>query len=173
MHKKENNFAFIDSQNLNLAIRSLGWKLDYRRFRVYLEEKYNVAKAFVFLGYVEENIALYTNLEKAGFDCIFKPVLEYKEGAIKGNCDAELVLHTMIEYSNYERAVIVTGDGDFYCLVHYLNEQNKLCVILIPDQKKYSALFKIESVKRYLRFMNELKQRLEYVKKSPHTDDTA
>ncbi len=36
------NFAFIDSQNLNLSIRALGWRLDFRRFRVYLKEKYEV-----------------------------------------------------------------------------------------------------------------------------------
>jgi len=38
MKKQENNFAFIDSQNLNLGIQSLGWKLDYRRFRIYLKK---------------------------------------------------------------------------------------------------------------------------------------
>lgn len=30
MKKQQNNFAFIDSQNVNLAIRSIGWKLDYK-----------------------------------------------------------------------------------------------------------------------------------------------
>ena len=46
--KKINNYAFIDSQNLNLAIRELGWKLDFARFRVYLSEKYHVTKAYLF-----------------------------------------------------------------------------------------------------------------------------
>ena len=36
------NYAFIDSQNLNLSILSLGWKLDFQRFRVYLRDKYHV-----------------------------------------------------------------------------------------------------------------------------------
>jgi hypothetical protein len=39
MKNNENNYAFIDSQNLNLGIRILGWKLDYARFRIYLKEK--------------------------------------------------------------------------------------------------------------------------------------
>jgi len=39
MEKEENNYAFIDSNNLNLGIQSLGWKLDFRRFRRYLKEK--------------------------------------------------------------------------------------------------------------------------------------
>ncbi len=53
MKKKENNYAFIDSQNLNLSILSLGWKLDFARFRVYLNEKYGVEKAFLFIGYIK------------------------------------------------------------------------------------------------------------------------
>lgn len=97
MKKLQNNYAFIDSQNVNLAIRSLGWKLDYQRFRVYLAEKYAVKKAFLFIGYVERNNSLYTSLQDAGFLCIFKPTLVYKDGTTKGNCDAELVLQAMIK----------------------------------------------------------------------------
>jgi len=33
MKRKENNYAFIDAQNLNLGIQSLGWKLNYKKFR--------------------------------------------------------------------------------------------------------------------------------------------
>ena len=49
--KQNTVYAFIDSQNLNLGIRSLGWNLDFKRFRVYLKDKYDVKKAFLFIGY--------------------------------------------------------------------------------------------------------------------------
>lgn len=81
-------YAFIDSQNLNLGVRSLGWKLDFARFRKYLEDKYNVEKAFLFIGFIEDNQLLYTNLQKAGYVCIFKPTLrtsKHKKIKIKGN----------------------------------------------------------------------------------------
>src|SRR3989338_7190515 len=91
--KSANNYAFIDSQNVNLSIRDLGWILDFRRFRKYLLDKY---------------------------------------GITKGNCDAELVLQAMIEYVSYDKVVIVTGDGDFYCLVKYLVEKNKLAAVIVP-----------------------------------------
>ncbi|MDD4894999.1 MAG: hypothetical protein PHW54_06800 [Candidatus Omnitrophica bacterium] len=48
MGKIINNYAFIDSQNLNLSIRDQGWALDFKRFRKYLEDKYGVTKAFIF-----------------------------------------------------------------------------------------------------------------------------
>ena len=172
MKEKENNYAFIDSQNLNLAIRSLGWKMDYCRFRIYLQEKYAIQKAFLFLGYVEGNTSLYTALQEAGFILIFKPTLKYKDGSTKGNCDAELVLHAMVEYANYEKAVIITGDGDFHCLVDYFIKQGKLKKLLIPNQASYSALLKrIDS--QYLSFVSDLRKKLEYKRKEPHEDGTS
>jgi len=175
MHQrqKEDNYAFIDSQNLNLAIRDLGWRLDFARFRVYLMENYGVVKAFLFIGYVEGNNDLYKSLQEAGFICIFKPTLKYHDGTTKGNCDAELVLQTMIEFPKYKKAVIVTGDGDFHCLVKYLAEQNKLKVILIPNRKKFSALLKFKIFRPFLCFMNDLQDLLAYKKKRPHEDKTS
>ena len=65
---KPNNYAFIDSQNLNLGVRDQGWKLDFGRFRVYLKDKYQATKAFLFIGYVAGNQALlYVKLQKMTF----------------------------------------------------------------------------------------------------------
>jgi len=152
----ENNFAFIDSQNVHLSIQSLGWKIDWKRFRVYLKENYSVSKAFLFIGYIEGNNELYSVLQDAGFICVFKPVLKYKNGTIKGNVDAEMVLNTMIQLNNFNKAVLITGDGDFYCLVQYLLENNKLKTVLVPNQNKYSALLK-KFAKKNIAFMNNLK----------------
>jgi len=94
---RANNYAFIDSQNLNLAIRDQEWILDYKRFRKYLEQKYNITQAFLFIGYVPSNENLYTSLQKYGYLLIFKPALVLQSGKPKGNIDAELVLHSVIE----------------------------------------------------------------------------
>jgi len=145
MKKNKNNYAFIDSQNLNLAIRDCGWNLDFARFRIYLRDKYNVFKAFLFIGYVHGNERLYASLRNNGYIVIFKPTLEYKheqEVVIKGNVDAELVLHTMIEYQNYDKAIIISGDGDFHCLIEYLEENKKLKYVVIPNRRRFSALLR-------------------------------
>jgi uncharacterized LabA/DUF88 family protein len=153
--KDEIVYAFIDSQNLNLGTSKniyknkhliyKGWKLDFRKFRIYLEERLNVSKAFLFIGYVPHNKNLYEALESFGYILIFKPTLEFKKGRrikLKGNVDAELVLHTMTEKDNYDKAVIVSGDGDFYCLYEFLTSINKLKTILIPNKKSESSLLK-------------------------------
>lgn len=168
-----NNYAFIDCQNLYLAIRELGWLLDFRRFRVYLKEKYGVTKAYIFIGFMEEKQALYKSLQENGYILIFKPTLKYKDGTTKGNCDAELVLQAMIDFNTYNQAVIVTGDGDFYCLVNYLLKKNKLRAVLIPNRLKFSALLKDKIFKPHLRYLDELAGKLAYIKKGPRADGTA
>lgn len=164
MKKPFNNFAFIDSQNLNLSIQSLGWKLDFKKFRIYLAEKYGVKTAYVFIGYLEENQDLYQSLQKYGYVLIFKELLKYKDGKVKGNCDAELVLQAMIDFDKYEQALLVSGDGDFACLVRYLYKHKKLRCMLVPNQHKYSALLK-KTARQEIAFMNDLRTKLQYIKK--------
>lgn len=171
INKKLKNYAFIDSQNLNLSIQNLGWKLDFNRFRIYLKEKYAVVKTYLFLGFIEENGDLYKSLQEKGYILIFKPILKYNNGKVKGNCDAELVLQAMIDFKEYDKAVIITGDGDFHCLVDYLLKQEKLEKIIIPNQKRYSVLLK-RFPSQYLAFVSDLRTKMEYKRKEPRKDET-
>ncbi|MCB1081264.1 MAG: NYN domain-containing protein [Chlamydiia bacterium] len=163
MKNKENNYAFIDSQNLHKGILSCGWKLDFKRFRIYLEEKYGVTKAFLFIGYLRGNEYMYTNFQKMGYIVVHKPTLETTDGEIKGNCDAELVLHCMIEYENFDKAIIVSGDGDFHCLVNHLLENNKLLKVGVPVKKKYSAL--LRRFGNFHFYIDKLSKKLAYKKR--------
>ncbi len=163
------NYAFIDAQNLNLGIKSLGWNLDFKKFRVYLQEKYKVNTAYMFIGYMQQNQDLYQSLQKAGYVLIFKPTLPDKDGKVKGNVDADMVLQAMIDLDKYKKAIIVTSDGDFYSLVKYLYEQSKLQVVLSPYVETCSSLLK-QTAKEKIYFMNNLKRKLEYKKKAPPKD---
>jgi uncharacterized LabA/DUF88 family protein len=162
MQKYKNNYAFIDSQNLNLSIQEQSWKLDFGRFRIYLKDQYGVDKAFLFIGYVPTNESLYISLQNSGYILVFKPTLILPGGKPKGNVDAELVMHAMIEYPNYEKAVIVTADGDYYCLVDYLRRNGKLLRLIVPNRYKYSSL--LRKFASHISFMNELKGKLEHRK---------
>ena len=163
--KKETIYAFIDSQNLNLGVNSQGWKLDWRKFNQYLKEKYSVKKAYLFIGYVSGNELLYKFLQECGFILVFKPTLQRivkGKTVVKGNIDAELVLHAMIQYTYYAKAIIVSGDGDFYCLIEYLFNKQKLLKILAPT-KHYSSL---------LRRFNDFIVRIDFLKDSLETKKT-
>ena len=161
MEEKENNFAFIDGQNLNLGIQESGWKLDFSRFRRYLKEKYDIVTAYYFIGYVSGNQDIYSMLQKAGYVLIFKPTIPDNDGKIKGNTDADLVLQAMIDFPSYDKAIIVSSDGDYYSLVKHLYQSNKLKFVMSPYNKTCSVLLK-KSAKEKIIFMNNLRNKLEY-----------
>lgn len=158
--KTKGNYAFIDNQNLNLGIRKLGWKMDWRKFRSYLKDVYNVDEAFMFIGHMPEHEEMYLQLHDAGYLIVLKPTFDMSDPKnialsntnptaeekaedkkpIKGNVDAELVLWAVKEMKNYDKAVIVSGDGDFYSLVEYLEQQGKLLKVLAPNSH-YSRLY--------------------------------
>ncbi len=148
---KTKNYAFIDGNNLYLGAKSQGIKVDYRKLRLYLTHKFNVAKAFIFIGYDPDRTSLYVALQNAGFLLVQKPTIKYYENGkktMKGNVDAELVLHSAaIEYDNYDKAIVITSDGDFRCLFEYLKEKEKLERIITPT-KFYSSLF--QPISKYI-----------------------
>lgn len=156
-----NNFAFIDSQNINLGISALGWKLDWKRFRIYLKEHYEVSRAYIFIGFMPDNQALYNSLQRYGYILVFKPVTYRGDGKAKGNVDAELVLQAMIDYKEYDQAMIVTSDGDFACLVKYLYDQGKLGRVLSPNRKGCSVLLK-RAAREKVDFLEFARSKLEY-----------
>ncbi len=167
-----NNYAFIDITNLHLGIRKLGWKIDYKKFRIYLKEHYGINKAFLFMGYRPNERKMYEFFRKAGYVLVFKQIPEFSNQKIKGNCDAELVLQAAIEFKNYQKAIIVTGDGDFCCLIKYLQKKNKLLKVLAPSAINCSSLIK-KIVKDDLALVSDLKEKIEYKKRrGPRSDET-
>jgi uncharacterized LabA/DUF88 family protein len=160
------NYAFIDAQNINLSIREQGWKLDWKKFRTHLKEKYHVSKAYIFIGFTPENQALYNFLQSSGFVLIFKPVLHLKSWHTKWNVDAELVLQAMIDYSDYEKWIIISGDGDFACLVRHLYQNKKLEKLIVPNPKRYSK-FLNDAAKDRIDDLCNIRKKIEY-KKDPH-----
>lgn len=155
--EKEVVYVFIDSQNLKLGIRNQGWDLDFKKFYIFLKNKYKANKIFVFVGYIKENENFYSYLKLVGYNLIFKPTLKHNN-QIKGNVDAELVLYSIIEINNYTKYIIVSSDGDFYCLIKYLDEQNKFYKLIIANRRKYSSLLKI--FRKHFVYLNEMKNKI-------------
>jgi uncharacterized LabA/DUF88 family protein len=173
VNNPETIYAFIDSQNLNLSVQKdvydkngnlkyKGWRLSFRRFFVYLQDKYKVNIAFLFIGYVKKYESLYRYLRRAGYTIIFKPTIKFNDGngdEIKGNVDAELVMHTMLEMPNYDKAIIIAGDGDYYCLIKHLESENKLLKLFIPNKFSYSSL--LNEFHSYMAYVSDLRHKLE------------
>lgn len=190
--RPERVFAFIDSQNLNLGVQKFGWKMDWRKFRKFLADQYGVTRAFMFIGYIPENEALYEQMHDSGFAVVLKPTFDMTrlrpedmdkfnaakaehhdskvevdhpekdkeyDRQIKGNIDAELVLWAMKELGNYEKAIIVSGDGDFFSLVEYLESKKRLKHVLVPSPQ-YSSLY--NKFDTYVERLDKYKRQLSY-----------
>jgi len=109
------------------------------------------------------NEKLYRQLKSFGYELVFKPTTKDRLGKPKGNIDAELVLHcAAIEFQKYDKAVIVSGDGDFRCLYEFLITNKKLERIIIPNLKAQSSLLK--DFQQYKTFLENEKEKLEYKK---------
>ncbi len=172
-NSEPNAYAFIDSQNLNLGVQKMGWKMDWRKFRQYLASEYNVSKAYMFIGHLPEFEDMYVHMHELGYLVVLKPTQdtnkpkkEAKEEdksedkkLTKGNIDADLVLWAMKERDNYDKAIIVSGDGDFYVLAEYLEEIGKLGHIMTPNWQYSSLLKKFED---YIVRIDKLRRELSY-----------
>lgn len=143
------NIAFIDGQNLYMGTakkKTGAWKIDLGRFRVYLQKKYNVIKAYYFLGFVqEENQELYEEIQDAGFILIFKEHNTNMLGKKKGNVDSDIIFLSMkkiYKKEDFKNVILVSGDGDYKPLVDFLIEEKRFEKILFPDRNRASSLYK-------------------------------
>ena len=131
----------------------MGWKMDWRKFRKFLKDEYSVSNAYMFIGYMVENESMYEYMHSLGYLVVLKPTLEIhntpkngeidkdEKNTVKGNVDTEIVLTALKEMPNYSKAIIVSGDGDFYSLIEYLKEKQKLSCVIAPNWQ-YSTLLK-------------------------------
>ncbi len=143
---KESNIAFIDGQNLHLGTKQNKWKLDHKKFRIYLKDKYRVKDAYYCLGYItEEQKDLYEGLERAGFIVLFREHSLSLIGNKKGNVDTDIVFEIMkalVERDDFNKIVLVSGDGDYKKVVDYLIEKKRLKKLLFPSKEYASSLYK-------------------------------
>lgn len=172
-------YAFIDSQNLNVSVQKYGWKMDWKKLRAFLAGRYGVSKAYMFIGYVQEHEDIYEKMHEAGYAVVLKPTFDMsrprpenspagppktgdkteEKKPVKGNIDADLVLWAMREIPNYDKAVIVSGDGDFFGLIEYLHQEGKLLKILTPT-RQYSSLF--HQFEEYIERIDQHRRELAY-----------
>lgn len=159
----KSNYAFIDAANLHRGTKDEGFAIDYHRLRVWLSDKFQIEKAFLFIGLMPEHSDLYTNLQEAGYILVFKPTVTDPAGKVKGNCDADMVLHIAIGvFENaFQQAVLVTSDGDFYSTVEFLQKRQQLAQIVSPSPK-CSILLKRTGAP--ITYLHDIKKHIKYKK---------
>ena len=166
METRPKVIAYIDGANLHRGIDGLGWKLDYRRFRSWIRQKYFIDQAYLFIGLMPKHAALYTSLQNAGYTLVFKEVVYDGAGKAKGNCDADLVVRAMRDYFELDskKVVLVSSDGDYAPLVNFWLEKRVSCTVVSPAPlKKCSILLKKTGIP--ILCLNDVQQKLCYLPK--------
>jgi uncharacterized LabA/DUF88 family protein len=145
---------YIDGNNLYRGAKELNFDIDYKKLRGWLRQKYNANIIYLFIGLVPDRVKFYEHLQECGFILIFKQTVSVS-GSIKGNCDAELVLKVTSDFYTkaFNKCVIVSGDGDFGCLVEFLLNNSVLERIIAPDKNKCSILLKNKNTE--ITFLND------------------
>jgi len=172
--KIKSNVAYIDGQNLFMGTSKSDpkWQIDLARFRVYLQQKYNVDRAYYYLGYVQEgdNIEkLYEAVQAAGFILVFREHNSAMLGKKKGNVDSDIIFSIMKRLflkDPFDNIILVSGDGDYKMLVDFLISQNKFEKILFPNRRYRSSLYKSINIK-YFSYLDDkdIKQKIEHKKR--------
>jgi uncharacterized LabA/DUF88 family protein len=155
MKNTQKTIAYIDGANLHNGVKTLDFDFDYSRFRIWLKDKFNVSEAYIFLGNIPKYSNLYAYLQECNYKIIFKEVVYDNTGKAKGNCDADLVLKMTQDFYNkkYEKALLVSGDGDYAPLIRFLNDEKVLLGIICPSKKeKCSILIKRINIKIFYIF---------------------
>lgn len=167
-----NNRAFIDGQNLRLGTTSAkpSWIIDLKRFRVFLAEKYKVQQAYYFMGaYDPENRDLYNALQNYGYVVVFREHASASLSHKKGNVDTDIVFEVMRELAekeDFDKVVLVSGDGDYWRMVDYLIKKNQFEKLLVPNSTKLSSLYKKRTSDIYRAYLDEdtTKKKIAYKK---------
>ena len=145
---------YIDGNNLYRSSKDLGFEIDYRKFGVWLRQKFEVSESYLFIGYIPDKTEFYDYLNRCGFILVFKQTISVNK-VVKGNCDAELVLKVVSDFykKNFDSCIILTGDGDFGCLIEFLAQNLVLTVLIAPNKYKCSFLLRNKYVE--ITFLNE------------------
>ncbi len=167
--KKEKNIAFIDGQNLHMWISTDNWKISFKRFRIYLKDKFSVEEVYYFLWFLDENEQkLYTRLQKSWFIVIFREHNSNMKGKKKWNVDVDICFEMMkklVDSENFDKIILVSGDWDYIKPVKYLIEKDKFKRILFPN-KRFSSLYKQLKEKYRMNLWDfRVKEMIKYKKK--------
>ena len=81
-----------------------------------------------------KRVRFYLRIQRFGYSLVLKPVKTYEDdegnSRRKANCDVDMAFYLMRDRETYDRAVILSGDGDFLPVLKFLKGEGKQVLIL-------------------------------------------
>lgn len=159
------------------GVETHGYKYDYlnsetvpikeleKRLEDYIsknKETFDEAKLLLLSRHLQR-IRFYLKLQEFGYKLYLKPVKLYSQPdgrtERKANCDVEMAFYLMKEKDNFERVIVLSGDGDFLPLLKYLRKIKKEVIVLArgPRTAKEIRQFAGSNFRDFVRLEKDIK----------------
>jgi len=163
--------VYIDSQNIHQwLLQYHWWIIDWKKFYIYLNDKYKIDKVKIFFWYLKSQRGFYEKLKKIWYDVCFKETLILPNWGIKWKVDIDSAIFALKDFyeNSLLEAFLVTWDWDFNSLVYLWIEKQIFWKIFVPWVNNSSVLLK-RVAKNNIIDLSELKNKLKKEKLSNET----
>lgn len=164
---------YIDGANMFYVQKKLGWFIDWKKIKDYLQEKWDILEIRYYTGIKpdDEKMASFLRyLDNVGISPVTKPIkiikisdshhlkklYNYSE-MYKSNCDVEITADILLERKEFDKIILFSGDSDFQYLIKKLKDLGKK-VIILSSRKTISWEIKLESSK-YI-YLEDIKDKI-------------
>jgi len=129
-------FAFDYLKHDTVPIEELGkYLIDLIREK----GKYMTDAKLVLLDRHLRRVHFYLKLKAFGYHLVLKPVKTYEDEdgnpTRKANCDVDMAFYMMQNERSFDRAVVLSGDGDFLPVLKYLRQSGKEMYVLARSKR--------------------------------------
>ena len=130
-------YVFIDAANIFYSQQTLGWRIDYRKLKKYFENECELEGLYFYTGKIGEHdkqMKFLQRMREYGYNVTSKEVKLIKVAQDtyerKGDLDAELIIDTLKNISNFDTCILMSGDSDFAPLLDELKRQGKWVIVM-------------------------------------------
>lgn len=152
--------VYIDGANMFYTQKKLGWFVDWKKVKDYLQGKWDILEIRYYTGVKpdDEKMASFLRyLDNVRITPITKPIkviklsndhplkklYNYSE-MYKSNCDVEITTDILLERAEIDEIILFSGDSDFQYLIKRLKDLGKK-VIIFSSRKTISWEIKLEA----------------------------
>lgn len=136
--------VYIDVQNVHRKTLDYNRRIDWKKFFVYLTDKYKVNVVYYAVWYVKQYDYFYKRLKSIGYTLLFKDTITLPNGEIKGNVDIDIAIKSILDLrrESLQEAYLITNDGDYNSLMKVLIQEWVFAGLIVPDRRSASRLIK-------------------------------
>lgn len=165
--------VYIDGANVFFMQKRLGFSIDWKKMKEYLQNKLDIIDVHYYLGVKEgdDKIKSYLRyLDHIGFKTSTKPLKTIKIDSnhpmhqlhkytevYKCNFDVEITTDILLDRVNIDEVILFSGDSDFDYLVQKLKDAGK-GVTIFSSRKMLSWELKMTS--RKYTFLEDIKEKV-------------